>query len=108
MTISRMVLLQKATRNLLKDASFINRWVPLNTIKKGLEIRYKFNKTYPITKLTLSRSINQIEQMIENLEYTVGLLIARQFGLNFTPQFFLRPTYHLLSCLDGISGSAEA
>ena len=64
-----MILLQKATRNLLKDTSFINRWVPVTTLKKGLEVRYKFNKTYPLTKLTLSRSINQIEPMIENLEY---------------------------------------
>ena len=69
MTVSRMILLQKATRNLLKDTSFINRWVPVTTLKKGLEVRYKFNKTYPLTKLTLSRSINQIEPMIENLEY---------------------------------------
>ena len=87
MTIYRMVLLQKATRNLLKDASFINRWVPVNTIKKGLDIRYKFNKTYPITKLTLSRSINQIEPMIENLEYKhpSGLYRAR---INNSTLFF--------------------
>ena len=64
-----MLLLQKASRNLLKDASFFNRWVPLPTIKKGLEIRYKFNTAYPITKFTLSRAIGKIEPMIENLEH---------------------------------------
>ena len=69
MTVTRMVLLQKASRNLLKDASFLNRWVPLTTIKKGLEIRYKFNTAYPITKFTLSRAIGKIEPMIENLEH---------------------------------------
>ena len=69
MTVSRMLLLQKASRNLLKDLSFTNRWVPLNSIKKGLDLRYKFNTTYPITKLTLSRAIGKIEPMIENLEY---------------------------------------
>ena len=67
MTISRMILLQKATRNLLKDASFANRWVPLKSIKKGLEIRYKFNTTYPISKLILACAISKIEPMIENL-----------------------------------------
>ena len=69
MTVSNMILLQKATRNILKDSSYNKRWVPVDTIKKGLDIRYQFNKTYPITKLTLSRAINQIEPMIENLEY---------------------------------------
>ena len=69
MTVSRMILLQKASRNLLKDASFINRWVPLNSIKKGLEVRYKFNTTYPITKTNLGRAISKIEPMIENLEH---------------------------------------
>ena len=79
MTVSNMILLQKATRNILKDSSYNKRWVPVDTIKKGLDIRYKFNKTYPITKLTLSRSINQIEPMIENLEHKhpSGLYRAR-------------------------------
>ena len=70
MTVSRMILLQKATRNILKDPSFVNRWVPLISIKKGLELRYKFNTTYPITKLTLSRAIGKIEPMIENLVHS--------------------------------------
>ena len=69
MTVTRMVLLQKASRNLLKDASFFNRWVPLTSIKKGLEIRYKFNTAYPLTKITLSRAMSKIEPMIENLDH---------------------------------------
>ena len=36
---------------------------------KRLEIRYQFNTTYPITKLTLSRAIGKIEPMIKNLEH---------------------------------------
>ena len=70
MTVSRMLLLQKASRNLLEDASFTNRWVPLNSIKRGLDLRYKFNTTYPITKITLGRAISKIEPMIENLVHS--------------------------------------
>ena len=101
MTVSNMILLQKATRNILKDSSYNKRWVPVDTIKKGLDIRYQFNKTYPITKLTLSRAINQIEPMIENLEYKhpSGLYRARFKNQTFfyqqkcdldPPSFFIK------------------
>ena len=100
MTVSRLILLQKASRNLLKDASFINRWVPLNSIKKGLEVRYKFNTTYPITKTNLGRAISKIEPMIENLEHPhpSGLYRAkiRNETLYFQQKAELEPPSFLL------------
>ena len=70
MTISRLLLLQKSANFLLKDASFTNRWVNLNSLKKGLDLRYKFNSTYPLTKIGLSRAISKMEPMIVNLEHS--------------------------------------
>ena len=68
MTISRLLLLQKSANFLLKDASFSNRWVTLNSLHKGLELRYNFNSTYPLTKIGLSRALGKMEPMIENIK----------------------------------------
>lgn len=62
-------MLQKVSRNILNDASYLNRWVPLTSNKNGLELRHKFNSPYPITNMSLSKAISKIELMIENLDH---------------------------------------
>ena len=53
--------------------------------KRGLDIRYKFNTTYPITKLNLSCAIGKMEPMIENLEHKhpSGLYRAKIYNETF-------------------------
>ena len=103
MTLSRILLLQKVSRNLLHNASFYNKWVPLSSLKKGLDLRYKFNTTYPINEISLSKAIDKIEPMIESLvdkqssglhreKYKGDTLYYQQKNDLDSPSFFTKAT----------------
>ena len=38
--------------------------------KKGLDLRYKFNTTYHLTKIALNCAISKLEPMIKNLDHS--------------------------------------
>ena len=78
MSTTQVILLQKAATNLFKDTSFSNRWIPLRSIETFLNVQYKFNETYPLSILQLSKALMRFEPMIKNLEHkhTSGLYRA--------------------------------
>ena len=67
MSISKIILLQKAARNVCADSCFCNRWVPLKSIERGIKLRYPYESLH-ISKATLSKSLGKIEPMIGSLD----------------------------------------
>ena len=66
MATSKVILLQKAVRNITLDGSFRNRWVSASSLEKALTLRYKFDSTITISKATLSRAVGKINPCIDS------------------------------------------
>ena len=75
MATSKVILLQKAVRNITLDGSFRNRWVSASSLEKALTLRYKFDSTITISKATLSRAVGKINPCIDtqNLKHASGM-----------------------------------
>ena len=65
------MLLQKAARNIALDDSFRNRWVSVTSLEKALIVRYQFDSTITISKVTLSHAVGKINPNIDaqNLQH---------------------------------------
>ena len=75
MATSKVILLQKAVRNITLDGSFRNRWVSASSLEKALTLRYQFDSTITISKATLSRAVGKINPCIDtqNLKHASGM-----------------------------------
>ena len=75
MAISKVILLQKAVRNITLNGSFRNRWVSANSPEKALTLQYQFDATITIIKATLSRAVSKINPSIytQNLKHSSGM-----------------------------------
>ena len=66
MATSKIILLQKAVRNIALDGSFQNRWVSASSLVRALKVRYQFDSAITISTATLSRAIGKINPDIDS------------------------------------------
>ena len=66
MSTSRVILLQKAVKNISLDSNFRNRWTIAISLGEALSVRYKLENII-ITKSIISRAIGKIDPSITNL-----------------------------------------
>ena len=69
MTLTKLILLKKAASNITRDVCFRNRWIPLTTIEKAMKIRYDFNESCPLWRVTLSKALGSIDTAIDDLSH---------------------------------------
>ena len=67
MSLTKLIVLQKAARNVCADSCFRNRWVPIKSIERGIKLRYPYESLH-ISKATLSKSLGKIEPTIDSLD----------------------------------------
>ena len=68
MSTSKIILVQKAVKNISKNLLFRNRWVSINSLLTAVKRSYDFDDEYNINKASLSKFIGKMVTSIDNLD----------------------------------------
>ena len=65
MSTARVILLQRAVKNIASDRCFVSRWTSVATLETALKARYHLDDSINVTKTNIHRALNKPDHCID-------------------------------------------
>ena len=81
MSTARVILLQRAVKNIASDRCFVSRWTSVATLETALKARYHLDDSINVTKTNIHRALNKLDHSIdvEHFKHTSGIYRTTMF-----------------------------